>query len=135
GEHAWLDLPSITKMRLRGPTLAPPAGWDELPNLSPPTEEQAKYLSEFSVDPRLTAAQGHAIWSIWFHVTDPTAMRVIHGCILVIMFLFTIGFCTRLTTVLTWLATLSYIQRAQTTLFGMDTIMNFVLLYLMIGPS
>src|SRR5205823_4783009 len=61
GEHAWLDLPSISKMRLRGPTLAPPAGWDELPNLSPPTEEQAKYLSEFSVDPRLTAAQGHAI--------------------------------------------------------------------------
>ncbi len=135
GEHAWLDLPTITQMRTRGPTVAPPSGWDEIPNLSPPTEEEARYIREFGVDPRLTAAQGHPIWSIWFHVTDPTAMVFVHGGLLVIMFLFTIGFGTRLTSVLTWLATLSYIQRGQTTLFGMDTIINFVLLYLMLGPS
>ena len=62
-------------------------------------------------------------------------MGMIHGANLLIMLLFTVGFCTRITSVLTWLAVLSYIQRAQTTLFGMDTIMNFVLIYLMLGPS
>jgi hypothetical protein len=51
------------------------------------------------------------------------------------MFLFTIGLWTRVTSVLTWLAVLSYIQRSYTTLFGMDTIMIIVLLYLAIGPS
>jgi hypothetical protein len=135
GEHAWLDLQTITQIRTRGPVLAPAAGWEDLPNLSTTTEEEAAYLREFGVDERLLATKGHPLWSIWFHVTDPTWMRVIHAGHLGIMFLFTIGFCTRITSVLTWLAALSYIQRAQTTLFGMDTIMNFVLLYLMIGPS
>src|SRR5262249_14062698 len=40
-----------------------------------------------------------------------------------------------ITSVLTWMATLSYIHRAQTNLFGMDTMMNILLIYLMIGPS
>jgi hypothetical protein len=62
-------------------------------------------------------------------------MAVAHTIILVIMLLFTLGFCTRITSVLTWLAALSYIQRAQTTLFGMDTMMNISMIYLMIGPS
>jgi hypothetical protein len=139
GEHAWLDLQTINKIRTQGPVLAPPAGWEEMPNLPPPPEEQRSYVEnyvrEFGVDPRLAAFQGHPIWSIWFHVTDPTWMALTHGVVLVIMLFFTLGFGTRVTSVLTWLATLSYIQRGQTTLFGMDTIMNFVLLYLMIGPS
>src|SRR5208283_3726866 len=50
------------------------------------------------------------------------------------IFLFTIGFCTRITAVLTWLAVISYIQRAGTTLFGQDTMMNIALVYLMIAP-
>src|SRR5262249_19807857 len=58
-----------------------------------------------------------------------------HAGILTIMFLFTIGFCTRITSALTWLAALSYIQRSPVTLFGMDSMMNISLLYLMIGPS
>jgi len=57
-------------------------------------------------------------------------MWVTHGCILAAMFLFTLGFCTRVTSVLTWLGMLSYTQRAPTSLFGMDTIMNVLVLYL-----
>jgi hypothetical protein len=62
-------------------------------------------------------------------------MAVVHTCILVIMFFFAIGLCTRVTSVLTWVAMLSYLQRAPTSLFGMDTMMNIGVLYLMIGPS
>jgi hypothetical protein len=39
------------------------------------------------------------------------------------------------TSVLTWLAAVSYIHRTQQVLFGMDTMMNLLLIYLMIGPS
>src|SRR5207244_1967726 len=63
------------------------------------------------------------------------AMRFVHGCTLTVLFLFTIGFCTRVTGFLTWMAMLSYIQRSPITLFGMDTIMIVVVLYLLIGPS
>ncbi|HMC64550.1 MAG TPA: hypothetical protein VKI65_06400, partial [Gemmataceae bacterium] len=73
--------------------------------------------------------------SIWFHVTDPSAVLAVHIGILVVMFLFTIGFCTRVTSVLTWLAAISYINRSIVTVFGQDTMMNLLLLYLMIGPS
>ncbi len=46
---------------------------------------------------------------------------------------FTLGLFTRVTAVLTWLAAVSYIHRTQQVLFGMDTMMNILLLYLMIG--
>jgi hypothetical protein len=87
------------------------------------------------VDPRLTLAQGNRSWSVWYHVTDPTWMSVVHLGVLIVMALFTVGFCTRLTAALTWLAALSYIHRGATTLFGMDAMMAILLLYLMIGPS
>src|SRR5262249_1194761 len=115
--------------------------WDEtFHRIEPQNQEEYDYMQKWwgqnlGVNPRQTYAKGNYLWSIWFHVTDPTAMAILHGCILGIMFLFTIGFCTRITSVLSWLAALSYIQRAPTTLYGMDTMMNLLLLYLMIGPS
>src|SRR5205814_4524683 len=78
---------------------------------------------------------GNPTFSIWFHVTDPVGMAVAHGVILVIIFLFAVGFCTRVTSVLTWLAAVGYIHRTQQVLFGMDTMMNILLFYLMIGNS
>jgi hypothetical protein len=51
------------------------------------------------------------------------------------MFLFTIGFATRLTSVLTWVGVLSYIHRMPIFLYGVDSIMNVLVIYLMIGPS
>ena len=80
-------------------------------------------------------AAGQPLFSVYFHIIDPGWVVAMHVTFLLVMFLFTIGFCTRLTAVLTWVGVLSYIQRTPTTLFGMDTIMNVVVLYLMIGPS
>jgi len=87
------------------------------------------------VDPRLTYSMGQPSWSLWFHVTDPTTMMVIHILIILVTFLFTIGFCTRITSVLTWITSLWYIHRNPIALFGVDTMMVILLLYLMIGPS
>ena len=93
------------------------------------------YIAREGVDPRLLYARGQQGWSVWFHVTDPTAMAVVHGVIVFVTFLFVIGFATRVTSALTWFAMLCYIHRNPNILFGVDTMMTILLLYLMIGPS
>ena len=51
------------------------------------------------------------------------------------MFAYTLGFCTRISGVITWIGTLSYINRLPFMTFGMDVIMVIVQTYLLIGPS
>jgi hypothetical protein len=62
-------------------------------------------------------------------------MALVHTGILIAIALFTIGLFTRVTSVLVWIATVGYIHRTQQVLFGMDTMMNILLFYLMIGNS
>jgi hypothetical protein len=97
--------------------------------------EKLAYMQEWNFDPDQVYRRGGYYWSVWFHVTDPTWMVITHVGILVVMLMFAVGFCTRVTSVLTWLAALSYIQRSPITLFGVDTMMNVLLIYLMVGPS
>jgi hypothetical protein len=141
GRNAWLNLQMANEVRQETPWIAPALDWEQqsttaaLPLNPNERARMERYVQRWGIDPRVTLDQGNYYGSIWFHVTDPTWMAAVHGGILVIMFLFTIGLCTRITSVLTWLAALSYIQRSPTTLFGMDTILIVALLYLMIGPS
>jgi len=113
--------------------------WGDPPPPYPQDEAEAVYFDQYRLkwgyDPRILYARGSAITSIWFHVTDPTWMAGIHATLILIAILFTAGFATRITSVLTWAAMLSYIHRAPSSLFGQDTMMNIVLIYLMIGPS
>ncbi len=102
--------------------------------------EEKKAIDDYmmrqgGLDPRRAYAIGSPFWSIWFHVTDPTWMMVIHGGVIIVTFLFMIGFCTRITSVLTWMMALWYIHRNFVVLFGVDTMMVILLLYLCIGPS
>jgi hypothetical protein len=144
GPHAWLDKQIIDEYRENAPFPAPMESWVEQSGV-PRTPEETAYFNKWGMLPSQALAeqhphfakwfQGHPYFSIWFHVTDPTWIWICHGCILFIMLLFTIGLATPVTSVLTWLGMLSYIQRAPTALFGMDTIMNLLVFYLMIGPS
>jgi hypothetical protein len=93
------------------------------------------YIEYWNTDPTKTYRQGGTIFSLWFHVKDPTEMALVHSGVLVLILLFTLGLFTRVTSVLVWLATVSYIHRTQQVLFGMDTMMNILLFYLMIGNS
>ena len=102
----------------------------------PAARKQAiDYLEYWNVDSRKLYRRGHAIFSVWFHVTDPTEMALVHAGILVVMLMFTAGLFTRVTGVLTWVAAIGYLHRTQHVLFGMDTMMNILLFYLMIGNS
>jgi hypothetical protein len=78
--------------------------------------------------------RGQTMWSIYYHVEDPFWIRVIHYSILLAMLLFTLGLWTPITSKLVWIGSLMYIQRLQGMLFGMDTMTNLGLFYLMLAP-
>ena len=114
--------------------------WRQPPPAYPADEEEMREIDDYmrhfgGIDPRRRYDWGIPVFSLWFHVVDPQAMVVLHGFIVLCAFLFTIGFCTRITSALTWFGSLCYIHRNPTVLFGMDTMMTILLLYLMIGPS
>jgi hypothetical protein len=135
GPHAWLDAQAMSELRREAPFIAPSMNWDEVQVLQPETQQEQQYQTRWGANPRQTLDQGHHLWSIWYHVTDPAWMWVVHGIVLASMFCFAIGLGTRVAGVLTWAAILSYIHRAPTALFGMDTMINLTVLYLVIGPS
>ena len=111
---------------------------DYMKSLPSDTGERKKlldYLEYWNTDPRKVDRIGASIFSIWFHVNDPTEMAFIHTGVLILILLFTLGLFTRVTSVLVWLATVSYVHRTQQVLFGMDVMMNILLFYLMIGNS
>jgi hypothetical protein len=77
---------------------------------------------------------GYAAWSVWYHVEDPTWIVILHVVFLLAMLSYTLGFCTRVSGVITWIATLSYINRIPNMVFGMDAMMAIVQFYLLIAP-
>jgi hypothetical protein len=109
-------------------------------DLSLPADPQVRaellhYMETWGGDPRLVAHRGQPVFSVWFHITDPFTMWVVHLTALFVMLLFTLGLWTRVTSALTWALTLSYIHRSQMILFGQDTMQTILVTYLMIGPS
>jgi hypothetical protein len=92
------------------------------------------YLALWGIVPDRTYAQGMYVYSPWFHVTDLRFLWLIHGLHLIVITMFTLGMYTRVTSVMTWLVGLSYINRAQPYLFGQDTMMTLSLIYLMLSP-
>ncbi len=164
GKNAWQDMQMRMNTVRELPVIAGPFGWTPELLPPPKTQFEEDYLKDYQMkfnmvppppyprnqaeadaiekycraqgqDPRRTYARGMRIFSLWFHVLDPQAMAVLHTLIVVCAFLFTIGFCTRLTSALTWFGSIGYIHRNPTMVFGVDTMMMILLLYLMIGPS
>jgi hypothetical protein len=144
GANGWYDLKTADLLRKETPWVNPSFGWDDndptrpmkiqRPNLSDP-DNVIDYRHRWRMNPSMASTDGLALFSLWFHVTDPTAMAIVHGIILLIAVLFTLGVWTRVTSVLAWLGFLNYVHRTPIASFGMDTMMALLLLYLMIGPS
>ncbi|VTU01055.1 Thiol-disulfide oxidoreductase DCC OS=Isosphaera pallida (strain ATCC 43644 / DSM 9630 / IS1B) GN=Isop_3458 PE=4 SV=1 [Gemmataceae bacterium] len=107
----------------------------DLPEDPAEREKWLDYLNYWNADRRLTYRTGTTAFSVWFHVTDPTQMALVHAGIIATIVLFTVGLFTRVTSVLVWVACVGYIHRTTQVLFGMDTMMNILLFYLMIGNS
>ena len=138
GKDAWIDLKLADEFRHQFPSAVPFSGWkpdSRAQQTADDTAYRQKWGLQQEVPLQTVGARGQFRWSLWYHVTDPTAMMAIHVTTLVIMFMFTIGLCTRITGALTWISVLSYINRAPTVLFGVDAMMNICVLYLVIAPS
>jgi hypothetical protein len=90
--------------------------------------------SQKRVPPSVEVAKGRPSWSIFFHLQEPASIWTAHILILIVLFLFTIGWETRITSVLAFIGATCYIWRARTSLFGMDSIISVLMLYLMIAP-
>ncbi len=141
GENAWLDLKTADKVRQEAPIINAPVNWNDVneaankPLEDPKLQEARKqYAKTWDVDPVITYHQGSYLWSLWFHITNPTWMTLVMVAMLVVMVMFTLGFCTRVTSVLTWMAAMCFIQRNWTVLYGVDSILNVLLICLMISP-
>lgn len=74
-------------------------------------------------------------WSHLYYIESPAALWTVHLFALVILFMFTIGCLTRVTSILAFLITVSYSHRAAGALFGLDQINALLALYLAVGPS
>jgi hypothetical protein len=114
GPTAWVGNDVMTWLRQDNPQWVPSWGWDNQP---------------------VQRGKGQFLFSAYFHVTDPTWICVVHGGVIFVTLLFTLGLASRVTSVMTWICHAMYLHRAQTTLFGMDTMTNLGLFYLMIAPS
>jgi hypothetical protein len=85
GPHAWLDLQIMNEFRTDAPITAPPSDWEEVADRPPSTPEEEAFVQKWGVNPNQVLSQGRYVASIWYHVTDPTWARVVHGCVLAIM--------------------------------------------------
>jgi hypothetical protein len=74
-------------------------------------------------------------WSHFYWISSPRLLWAIHLFALAVAASFTLGWHTRLTSVLTWLLVSSYVHRVPGTLFGLDQVNTLLALYLMIGDA
>jgi hypothetical protein len=75
-----------------------------------------------------------ARWSIWLWIASPSAIMLLHGLFILAIFGLAIGWKSRLCSVIVWLGQLNYIQRGFPLNYGLDCVVSFLTLYLMIGP-
>jgi hypothetical protein len=164
GENAWVDLQSRQDVYQQAPVPARYLTWDEFSSAAPTTDEERSYqtryvlkygrkppapypqsaeeekkiddyIERWGTDPRTVVERGRPFWSVWFHVVDPFWMYVVYTGMFACSVMFLFGYATRLTSVLTWFTVLSNIHRDPASLFGVDTMMVVLLMYLAIGPS
>lgn len=114
GPEAWVDKEVADYVQREMPVYSLPLGWG---------------------DQLTKVAQGNFYWSIFYHITDPAWIVFLHVFFLTCMLLFALGLFTRVTAALSWLGAMCYVQRASSTVFGLDTMMMIVLFYLNLGPS
>jgi len=74
------------------------------------------------------------IFSFWLWTGD-RYLWPMHIACLVISAMFCLGFATRVTSILSFLITISYSQRVPIANFGFDQILGMLCLYLSVGPS
>ncbi len=118
GPNAWGDKEVVHFLRHEVKFVYPPSGWDAQ------TPDQVQQAGD----------QGYNAWSVWYHVEDPFWIYTLNLIFLLAMLFFTVGFCTRISGVVSWIGVLSYCNRLPYLTFGMDAMMVIVVTFLQIAP-
>jgi hypothetical protein len=116
GPEAWVDQQAIAEIRN-------PDTWKT--NAGFLSAEEAERMARFE----------RATQSFWFYVENPTAIWIVHGLFMLSTLCMTLGLFSRTTSVIVWAGHLSFIHRARALWYGMDTMLAFLLLYLMFAPT
>ena len=74
-------------------------------------------------------------WSWFYWIHSPHFVWTLHVAALVVFALFTVGLWSRTMSVLAFLATISYINRASLAQFGLDDTNAMLAMYVMLGPG
>jgi len=74
-------------------------------------------------------------WSHLYQLQTPGLLWTVHLTAMLILILFTLGCWTRVTSILSYLITVSYAHRAVGALFGLDQVNAFLAMYLAVGGS
>jgi hypothetical protein len=74
-----------------------------------------------------------ALSYLWY-VQSPTALWGVHLAALIVLAMFTLGLCTRITSILSFVVAVSYANRVPGALFGLDQINVMLATYLMLAP-
>jgi len=75
------------------------------------------------------------VWSYLWYFESPLVLGTLHLVALTIFIMLTVGFYTRITSVLAWLITLAYCHRLTGAFFGLDQVNAMLAMYVMLGPS
>jgi hypothetical protein len=102
---------------------------------SPPAASAAVAPSSFIPQPSTLNSPRSYAWSYFYYLDSPAALWTAHVAALVAFALLTLGLWTRLVSILSLLAAVSYANRAPGALFGLDQINLLLAMYLAIGPS
>jgi hypothetical protein len=112
-------------------------GWMLLYNLLVWSLDLKAFFSSTGLQPLAIIQRLHEsqhIFSFWLWVPD-TQLWTVHLACLLIVALFFLGVFTRVTSVLSFLITISYSQRVPIANFGLDQILGMMCLYLSLAPS
>lgn len=95
--------------------------------------EQGRFSADL-VD-RMHQGSEFAFSYLWLFDGNPAMLWMVHIAALVILLMFTLGFCTRITSVLAFIIAVSYAHRAPGALFGLDQINVMLAMYMMLGGA
>lgn len=70
---------------------------------------------------------------LW-HISNPLLLWMHHGLTMLVTAAFAVGFLTRITAPMAWFLQLMYLHRLTGTLFGLDQIVTYSAMYLMLSP-
>ena len=79
--------------------------------------------------------EGNFCLSYLKYIDSMTLLWTVHIAALVVLLMFALGLFTRVTSILAFVITMSYVHRLPGALFGLDQVNTMLVTYLMIGPS